>query len=1627
MTNNLDILFNKELNRWELHFANTPEGKLSDYLVRLGYRFSSRKPRLYFAPKQDAYKIFGEDLKKALQKNESYVEIIIKPSYAPELSNITHNKFSYVTLSHQTPTKVGKKNFVIFDQYKKIAEAIGQQYGERVYGKNFIGVEATPRVEKRAAKKLLEKNMVINPLETTDRVASKTEVSQQTSLKEEKKSLTNDSGIYTQETAGDRLEIISIPIPSKVKYDAAIKIIHDENDKYRFATSTLKKFGDHSGGTSPVSNSSTIYETKEEVLVLGFQEIVTQIQRHIKERDTIISDQNKKNKLLHKALTATLDYAKELGVKLVSNDEIHKKGNTKLKKRTQPKEKNEANPTSNPKTSGKKNTEKRLEKIETPVKNDLKNLVSSVTEKLEELADQTVETTKDKLLIENENIQFKDALKIKGYEVFEKEVRRILGEQEFWVAKMNRVFTKESYIRILSPLTKVLGLPLLTIPSFPTYRIVQKWTSIQEDLLARFQEFIDTNPDTLHFTYLPSATRETDPKDLTILRVEIESDRDKISFLHRKETNELVINSLNDFGDSMSGYNGSDIPMGKLVSAISYMISYPETLQIKPYTIAPYENLNKAQVRDIERNGVKIPNVLIPKGVVNTIFESENVEKEKAKKYAKRFPKLFGLTDQTLKTATSKQLFSLAQLYPLEAYGIDIDWKAFTSYWQSNGERIFKTLGYPTEHSYPFVHLNTGYINIATLGNILNNSSGNNQWLSVVESYRPIADMDKALSILEERIKELITKRAEYIDPETGRVKKTSPEGEIYNSLSNQIQHLREQKDNIQAYQHTQISMSKDITENKSVPSKSNEQTELEKPKTEINTTSNDQNYTIKTINPFGLDIPNIRISNQIPVPFDEGGILAIHVKSIMKQYPELSKINNKTIADASALQLFQLAQLDISKLKIHKDQFHKEWAKRGESIFRELDFPMDLKHPYVSIITGYFNVESLGSIVKKNTGIPSWLWAAIEYRPIAFPHTGIVTIDLHITKFGKELKELQRTLAHTSKNRDKVQEEIESTTRVLNDLEASKEVIRSFITYQSKKKDLKKKGKTTINQTREEHNEIATISEVTAIDPIEVIIPEIPRLIATEKARRIRKEFQEKGFSVSFTGKEAFSRSISIEELDLRYKNIAIQLDEKIKEAYNKFTSTSEKDNKKTEDTADKNSKQKRKLQLERVTSLNKEAEKLELLVANEDKVFRDELFIEVVERAKAYGHTLFSEKIEDFRKYITKYLFEGRIAENYPDQSLSKAVRILIDDYVTSDTTKPQESNHLDYLDKVVAIMHDHYMDARRLTKRQVEALKEQAGVPNLGMVWEAVELSWLLWYKMLNSEPVSFDNRLRVLTHFWDQVQPTYAYSDSSKEQYKQYSTPCPIGAIIAEYTHMSDATRIFEPSAGNGLLVLGADPQKTHVNEIDKNRQYSLEAQGFKTITHFNAAEPLPKELNASFDVMVTNPPFATWDADAFDKKRIVNQYFNKYRRLDKNRLRLEHVMSGLALHTLKDSGKAAIIIMGHLYFDDRGYIAKARPFFNWLYMHYRVDDIINLNSFKLYNKQGAVAKTMLILISGRKHKPTNKSIAPTRKEAGDLDTVVDSFTALWARVKSHIKSPLEIVIQKLKIENGYDIL
>ncbi len=1004
-------------------------------------------------------------------------------------------------------------------------------------------------------------------------------------------------------------------------------------------------------------------------------------------------------------------------------------------------------------------------------------------------------------------------------------------------------------------------------------------------------------------------------------------------------------------------YSNSDVS----ISNITTTETNASSIEVQPIAVTN----EKVYVTDIMNYETFIPNVLIPRDIVAP-FDAGSVLIKEAEKVREIGSHLLVVTDENLGKQDAKTLFELAQMPHPKDYGFGVHRSDLLQEWEKRGEILLETLGYPTNLEYPYVNIHVGYKSVSSLGNLIEIEGKGNKWWSVVQYARPIAEMDKALDFIAKEIESLVKIRLSYINPKTGKPKAKKNDKEQYRSLTFAIESFEGSRYVIQQYLESQ--------EEKKLPTDT-----IEEGAVTIDDVEEETHYS------------NILLPEGIQSPFDTGAVTPEEGIELKEQFFYLFKYTYRTIHRASPLELFMLLQfidLKASGISITKALLHRIWEKEGASLLAQLGYPTAESYPYVHIEKGYFEVLPLETIISKGTGVTNWWSVVTTYRPIADKEKALRNIT---ERLDNRTKELAQEVVASKKER---------VSKEISLLRTSKKYLEAHL------------NSTSSQQASQDTDTLTT---------------DMYREISKESADRIRRQFKTKGFTISFTGKSAFDRNLTIVELNSRLGYHQTQLEYTLEKEYDQWITTLEKEIEKLSGKTDEKSNQSRVYREERISSLLIEKEDLIKLVSEETKVFYDELFFGFIERAKAAGYTIAKGSVANFRLYIMTSLFQGRMLEHYPDMPINKAAYLLIDDYFETykDAKETIPIPKTDYLDRVIATMQDHYIDGIRLSKKKIEAIKEQVGVPNMGVLWEAVELSWLLWYKTLYKQPVAFNNRLQMMISFWNKVQPTYAYSDSSKELYKQYSTPCPIGAMIAEYTDMSNATSIFEPSAGNGLLVVGADPSKTHVNEIDNSRRQSLEFQGFAKITHHNASEPFPKALTHTFDVVVTNPPFDRWSADAFDKARLVNKYFDSNIGLNRH-LRLEHLMSGLALHTMKDSGKAALILKGHIKFREYdGYMATYRPFFNWLYSRYVVDDIINMNGYKLYNKQGAVTEMMLVLIGGRKPQKSKK-VAPNREQAAYLADIADSFDSLWERIASHIKTPLQKEIEKLKIALGYDI-
>lgn len=232
-----------------------------------------------------------------------------------------------------------------------------------------------------------------------------------------------------------------------------------------------------------------------------------------------------------------------------------------------------------------------------------------------------------------------------------------------------------------------------------------------------------------------------------------------------------------------------------------------------------------------------------------------------------------------------------------------------------------------------------------------------------------------------------------------------------------------------------------------------------------------------------------------------------------------------------------------------------------------------------------------------------------------------------------------------------------------------------------------------------------------------------------------------------------------------------------------------------------------------------------------------------------------------------------------------------------------------------------------------------------------------------------------------------QPSLNQRDSERVMKQQYSTPAPYAFLADMYVKGNGKVieSALEPSAGNGMLTIGLPMDKVHVNDIDAQRLANLRRQGFKNVTSQDGTLPF---TDKDVDVVVTNPPFGSATPKEYDGYKISS---------------LEGQMAINALESMKDDGRAAIIIGGKTEYAKNGSLnPKDKAFLGYLYSHYNVEDVINVDG-SLYAKQGTSYPTRIILINGRR---LNENAFPPVKDKARAETVKD-YDELYKRIEDDI--------------------
>ncbi|MGY8872238.1 MAG: strawberry notch-like NTP hydrolase domain-containing protein, partial [Pseudomonadales bacterium] len=229
---------------------------------------------------------------------------------------------------------------------------------------------------------------------------------------------------------------------------------------------------------------------------------------------------------------------------------------------------------------------------------------------------------------------------------------------------------------------------------------------------------------------------------------------------------------------------------------------------------------------------------------------------------------------------------------------------------------------------------------------------------------------------------------------------------------------------------------------------------------------------------------------------------------------------------------------------------------------------------------------------------------------------------------------------------------------------------------------------------------------------------------------------------------------------------------------------------------------------------------------------------------------------------------------------------------------------------------------------------------------------------------------------------QAQPNLNVRSSTSMENQAYSTPAPLSFLASKLAGITKDSTVYEPTAGNGMLLIGAAHKHVTANELNDLRAEQLRAQGF-TVTQNDATSFVPAE---KVDAVIMNPPFGKLrDANGSITPVKVDGYTIKS---------IDHLIAAKALEAMKDDGRASIIIGASKKEGDIG--PSDRTFFNWLYSHYNVTDHFEVDG-DLYKRQGAGWPVRVITIDGRVESKNISPVSGSIERVRSWDEVYDRYT------------------------------
>ena len=211
---------------------------------------------------------------------------------------------------------------------------------------------------------------------------------------------------------------------------------------------------------------------------------------------------------------------------------------------------------------------------------------------------------------------------------------------------------------------------------------------------------------------------------------------------------------------------------------------------------------------------------------------------------------------------------------------------------------------------------------------------------------------------------------------------------------------------------------------------------------------------------------------------------------------------------------------------------------------------------------------------------------------------------------------------------------------------------------------------------------------------------------------------------------------------------------------------------------------------------------------------------------------------------------------------------------------------------------------------------------------------------------------------------------------------FSTPLPIGFLAGMLARVKSTTTVLDPTGGNGMLVVAANPQNVTTIEVDQHRAENMRLMQIGTVIDGDAFEKIKDLRDQEVDVVLANPPFG-----ALPTSVQVPSWTGE----DSKITMKDQAIAAESLRTMANDGRAVLLLGAH---KTTTLTTPDKVFLDWLYSNYNVADHFEIAG-NLYRKQDSSSPLRVLVIAGRNQ---TENVYPQ-------DTKIDritTFDELWSR-------------------------